>query len=144
MPDPKVRIAETDAEIQECFPVMAELRPHLRRALFVARVRKQEGEGYRLAFIARDGAVLAVAGFRILNNLAWGRFFYIDDLVTSAGERSRGLGGALLDWCLHRAAAEKCTALHLDSGIQRRDAHRFYLERRMRIMGYHFSMDVDP
>lgn len=142
MAAPKVRIARTHAEIEACFPVMADLRPHLRRDLFVARVRKQEEEGYRLAFIAMDGEVRAVAGFRILNNLAWGRFFYIDDLVTRQGERLKGLGSALLDWCLHRAAAEKCTALHLDSGIQRKNAHRFYLARQMRIMGYHFSLDV--
>jgi len=139
MRDPDIRIADTDAEIEACFPVMAELRPHLDRGSFVRRVREQEGEGYRIAFIRSDGKVRAVAGFRVLNNLAWGRFFYIDDLVTSEGERSKGLGGALLDWCLHRAALEKCTALHLDSGMQRIDAHRFYLARRMRIMGYNFS-----
>ncbi len=143
MPDPEIRVADTDAEIEACFPVMAQLRPHLERGSFVRRVREQEGEGYRLASIWDDGKVRAVAGFRVLHNLAWGRFLYIDDLVTDQGGRSRGLGGALLNWCLHRAVAEKCTALHLDSGIQRRDAHRFYLARRMRIMGYHFSMDVD-
>ncbi len=70
MPAPKVRIARTYAEIEASFSVMADLRPHLRRNLFVARVRKQEEEGYRLTFIAMDGEVRAVAGFRILDNLA--------------------------------------------------------------------------
>jgi hypothetical protein len=30
--------------------------------------------------------------------------------------------------------------LHLDSGVRRFDAHRFYLNKRMNISSHHFSM----
>lgn len=138
----EVRIAATDDEIAACFSVMAQLRPRLQPEGFVERVRQQEAEGYRLAFIAPGGEVRAVAGFRVQHNLAWGRFLYIDDPVTDGGERSKGLGKALLTWCLGRAEAEGCNALHLDSGVQRHEAHRFYFREGMRIMGYHFETDL--
>ena len=35
-----VRLAEPDADIAACFPVMAQLRPHLDAADFVPRVRR--------------------------------------------------------------------------------------------------------
>ncbi|MGZ5001726.1 MAG: GNAT family N-acetyltransferase, partial [Chthoniobacterales bacterium] len=31
----------------------------------------------------------------------------------------------------------------LDSGVQRFDAHRFYLMKRMKISSHHFSLELD-
>jgi len=33
--------------------------------------------------------------------------------------------------------------LHLDSGVQRFSAHRFYLSKRMEISSHHFSLKLD-
>ncbi|MGX1791676.1 hypothetical protein ACWIDW_01820 [Microbacterium sp. NPDC055312] len=38
-----------------------------------------------------------------------------------------------------RAVAARCRQLDLDSGVQRFDAHRFYLRERMNIDAHHFS-----
>jgi GNAT superfamily N-acetyltransferase len=134
-----VRIAETDAEIAACFRVVHELRTHLVREEFVARVRLQQRDGYRLAFIAEDGAVVAAAGFRIATFLAWGRSLYVDDLVSAERARSRGHGKALLDWLAAHARANGCEQLHLDSGTQRKAAHRFYSRERLEISSFHFQ-----
>ncbi len=124
----EIRIAATDAEILACYPVMLALRPHVAEADFTQRVRRQETAGYRLAYAAdAQNRPAAVAGFRIGENLAWGRFLYVDDLVTRPELRSQGYGTALLAWLKGHAAAEGCGQLHLDSGMQRTDAHRFYL-----------------
>ena len=134
-----VRPAETDDEIAACFPVMAQLRPHLSAGEFVARVRRQMLSGYRLAFVDDAGRVAAVAGYRLSENLAWGRFLYVDDLVTDAAARSRGHGERLLAWLTAEAERHGCAELHLDSGVQRHAAHRFYLRERMDITSHHFS-----
>ena len=85
----------------------------------------------------------AVAGFRILENLAWGRFLYVDDLVTRSDARSHGHGARLLRWLRRLARSEGCIELHLDSGVQRVDAHRFYEREGLRRSSYHFSMALD-
>ena len=54
--------------------------------------------------------------------------------------RSAGYGGQLFDWLVERARAEGCRTLELDSGVQRFDAHRFYLVRRMSIVSHHFRL----
>lgn len=133
-----IRIAETDREIDDCFPVMTQLRPHLARAAFVARVRRQMADGYRLVCLREENTVRAVAGYRVSENLAWGKFLYVDDLVTDSSQRSRGSGKALLAWLRDEAQRSGCIQLDLDSGTWRKDAHRFYLREGMDLNCYHF------
>jgi GNAT superfamily N-acetyltransferase len=136
-------IANTDTEIGRCHPVMAQLRPHLGPAGFLAQVKRQtENEGFRLVYLADAGDVLAVAGIRVSEWLAGGKYLEIEDLVTADGARSEGHGGCLFDWIVDYARAEGCDELRLVSNVTRYDAHRFYLNKRMKIQAYYFSMDL--
>ena len=137
-----ITLATTRDEILRCFPVMAELRPHLKEAEFVARVQRQQRDGYHLAFLSEKGKVLAVAGYRYSESLSWGKFMYVDDLVTTEKSRSRGNGQKLIKWLISQAKAHDCDQFHLDSGVQRFGAHRFYLASRMDIIAHHFALKL--
>lgn len=140
-----IRIATTDAEIAACFPVMRELRPHVPdAAAFITRVRDQGRTRYRLAYLEDDGRPVAAAGYRIGESLSWGRFLYVDDLVTLASERSKGHGATLLAWLRDEAIREGCAELHLDSGVQRKDAHRFYDREGLTFTGRHYAVKLRP
>ncbi len=139
-----VEPAESDEAILDCYEVMAELRPHLAREAFLPTVRAMQKDGLRLACIREDGRVVAVAGYRVSTNLFCGRHLYVDDLVTADSARSRGHGKALLAWLRARAAAEDCEVFHLDSGVQRKRAHQFYLREGLELAGYHFSERLKP
>ena len=137
-----IAFATTDAEIQDCYDVMSQLRPHVAREDFLPRVRRQiDSFDYRLAYL-KDGDVKAVAGIRISEWLAGGKYLDIDDLVAKDGERSKGYGGKLFDWVVDFARAEKCDHVRLLSGVQRFDAHRFYLTKRMNIEAHYFTMKL--
>jgi GNAT superfamily N-acetyltransferase len=138
-----IRMAETDEDIAACYPVMQELRPHVAENEFVVRVRLQEQSGYQLALVEDEGRIVAVAGFRTGENFAWGRFLYVDDLITAVNRRSRGYGATLLSWLRHYATANDCRHMHLDSGLQRADAHRFYEREGMFKSGFHFMQDLE-
>ncbi len=133
-----IKLAYSDEEIAACYPVMQQLRPHIGAEEFVQRVRSQQDDGYRLAYIEANNSLAAVAGFRIGQNLAWGRFLYVDDLVTYDEKRSSGYGRQLLSWLKAFAIEKGCEQLHLDSGVQRTDAHRFYEREGMQRASYHF------
>jgi GNAT superfamily N-acetyltransferase len=138
-----VHLASSDQEIAACFPVMHQLRPHLTPDSFLARVRSQQPAGYRLAYVEVAGRPVAVAGFRLCESLSSGRFLYVDDLVTLDAERSKGHGAELLGWLLEQARTEDCQQLELDSGTQRKDAHRFYEREGLAIRSYHFAIELD-
>jgi GNAT superfamily N-acetyltransferase len=136
-----ILLATAEDAIARCFPVVHELRPHLEEAEFVDRVQRQQQQGYQLAYVEDEG-VRAIAGFRILENLFTGKLLYVDDLVTAAGDRSKGYGARLFEWLVERAKEQGCQKLELDSGVQRFAAHRFYFRQRMEIASYHFALKL--
>lgn len=139
-----IQFAKSDADIRACFSAMSELRPHLTVESFVAQVTRQmEEHGYRLVYILDNEQVVAAAGYRVAEFLAWGKTFYIDDLITISSARQKGYGGALLDWLLAEAKKLGCEQFHLDSGTHRHDAHRLYMSRKLKISSHHFSKEVE-
>lgn len=135
--------AGTDAEIAACYDVMSELRPHIQREQFVPLIRSMQADGFRLACIRAGGRVVAVAGYRVSTNLFYGDNLYVDDLVTAESERSKGYGQELLAWLRGIAVDKGCRAFHLDSGVQRKRAHEFYLREGLELSSYHFSVRLD-
>lgn len=136
-----IQLAISVAEIEQCFPVMSQLRSHLLADNFVQQVQTQMETGYQLAYI-HDAQVIGVAGFEISTNLAWGKYLYVADLVVDDQMRSQGYGEALFTWLIKYAQNHDCQEFHLDSGVQRFAAHRFYLRHKMNISSYHFSLKL--
>jgi GNAT superfamily N-acetyltransferase len=126
------------AQIQRCAPVLRELRIALTEEEIVQRVQQQMDQGYCLVCIQIGESVQSVAGYRIMQNLHNGKFIYVDDLVTRADRKRNGFAGRLLDWLWEQVREQGCSALVLDSGVQRFEAHRFYLQHRMDIVAHHF------
>ena len=140
----KIGRATTGPEILRVHPVMRELRlHHTDERAFVRQVQKQMREGFRLVYLESDGEVRAAGGYRILEMLFSGRTLYVDDLVTREADRSKGFGGKLFDWLVEEARREGYKTFSLDSGVQRHDAHHFYLMKRMKIDSHHFSLKLD-
>ena len=138
-----IAFAETDDEINACYDVMSQLRPHIAREDFLPRVRRQMNDfDYRVVYVKDDGEVKAVAGIRVSEWLHGGKYVEIDDLVAADGDRSKGYGGQLFDWILDLAREQKCNHVRLLSGVQRFDAHRFYLKKRMNIEAHYFTISL--
>jgi GNAT superfamily N-acetyltransferase len=137
-----IRLARGRAEIDRCYPVMRQLRTALSAEEFVSRVELQQSEGYRLAYLEHEGAVVALAGFRVMNVLWSGKTMYVDDLVTDEAMRSRGFGEAMIAWLVAQARNEGCKTFSLDSGTHRQAAHAFYFRVGLRISDFHFQMPL--
>jgi GNAT superfamily N-acetyltransferase len=141
----RILLAQTDTDLERVSPVLRQLRPQYTHEALMGRIRAQRADGYHLAYVESDDArVLCVAGFVISSKLAFGRHLYVDDLVSDAAARSTGAGKAIMDWLKAHARAQGCVQLHLDSGVQRFDAHRFYLREGFRIASHHFAIDLAP
>lgn len=136
----EIKFAETDDEIQTCYTVMSELRPHITAAKFLPIVKRlMANHDFKLAYLS-DGKIKAVAGIRLGEWLAGGKYLEIEDLVTKSGTRSVGYGGRLFDWIVKYAENQKCSMIRLVSNVNRFEAHRFYLNRKMKIEAHYFSI----
>jgi GNAT superfamily N-acetyltransferase len=123
--DLAIKELERDEELMAAYPLMAELRPSLREAEFVAQVRGQYEEGYRLAAGSVAGRPVSLAGYRLSTTLARGRHLFADDLVTAATEQGKGYGTAMLRHLCAVARAAGIEKVYLDS----RDSARTFYEQ---------------
>lgn len=137
-----IGLAESDAQLEGAAAVLLELRPAYGKAELLERVREQMRDGYRVACGKSEGEVVCVAGFVISCKLAWGRHMYVDDLVTAEAHRGMGAGTAMMRWLMAHAEHMGCVQLHLDSGVNRVAAHRFYLREGFAISSHHFAMAI--
>lgn len=138
----EVKLLESEDELAAVAEVLLQLRPQYTLESLLAQIKKQQQSGYQLAYVKSGNGVLCVAGFVVGEKLAWGKHIYIDDLVTSEAHRSSGAGTLLMDWFKSLCEQTGCTQLHLDSGVQRFNAHRFYLKNRFNIESHHFSIAI--
>jgi GNAT superfamily N-acetyltransferase len=132
----------SDEEVDATCDVMRQLRTQLEPGEYVERVKRIRDGGYRLVAVIEDGRVHCVAGFRVQEFLYAGRHLYVDDLITDGDVRSSGHGKMMLGWLVEEARRNGCEQFHLDSGVQRGEAHRFYFREGMRISSFHFFREI--
>ncbi len=134
-----IKLATTDGDIQKCWPAVKVLRPHLEEYQFLPMVREMIADGYKLAFIEEGEIAAAIVGFRYLQYLFCGKHIYIDDLSTLSDFRKKGYGGILLDYVFDYARERGYHTVTLDSGYQRTEAHRLYLNKGFTLASHHFA-----
>ena len=123
--------------------MLQELRPHLTAEAFTAVYAEGHRQGLRFLAAYDGNRCIGVAGWRLVATTTAIRKLYVDDLVTRASERGRGVGRRLLGELTDRARGADCQILDLDSGVQRADAHRFYMREGMTIASFHFILELD-
>lgn len=126
----------------KAWPVIRQLRNHISKDEFLLRVRAASGGGYRLFALETDGEFVGLIGCRPVNDLAFGRSLYVDDLVVDSAARGLGHGKELIMFARQHAVAEDCDSIRLTSNFQRTAAHAFYDRQGFDRTGYTFNMVV--
>lgn len=120
----------TDDEFMQAFPIMKQLRTHLDKNSYLDLVREaREVDRYKMFALFDGEEVVAVAGFKPMITLYYGKFVWVCDLVTDQSRRSKGYGAKLLTYIHEWAKENQYEKVALSSGLQRTAAHRFYEEK---------------
>ena len=122
-------------------PVHRQLRDRM-PADYAQRLREVFAGGARMTLAAEGTEVRGVAVWRVIQNTYEGCRLYVDDLVTDATHRSRGVGRFLLAGLEERARSLACDVVALDSGTQRTAAHRFYFREGFVIPSFCFRKSL--
>jgi GNAT superfamily N-acetyltransferase len=127
-----------EALLPRCEAVHRQLRPHL-PSDYARRMREVFASGAEMAVALVAGRPAGITVFRIVEKTFSGRELYCDDLVTDEKQRSMGVGAAMMRY-MERVGHERgCDVLALDSGTQRREAHKFYFREGLPVTAFHFS-----
>ncbi|MDL2401073.1 GNAT family N-acetyltransferase [Rhizobium mayense] len=138
------RHIESADDIVKSFAVMRELRPQIEDAnIYRERVQRQQRDGYRLLGVWQDDELSGLAGYRHLENLIYGRFTYIDDLVVRQSHQRSRLGEGLIEQVRMLAKADGRAMLVLDTGLANSLAQRFYFRNGLLARGLHFGQQLE-
>ena len=138
-----IQTATTIQEIEQCFGCFQSLRPHrVNKQKFAQQVSSQMKEGYKISYIQEKDTILACIGYRPMETLAWGKIYYIDDLITAPESRGKGLAKLLLNYVKELAQKSGCHQVHLDSGYTRHAAHKTYLKCGFTLNSHHFACKI--
>lgn len=136
---------DTPDSLLPAFDIMHQLRPHLTDAhSFAAQAARLHTEGYRLLAATNVDVIVGLAGYRMMTNLLYGRFAYVDDLVVDGRLQSGGIGAQLLDAVRHIALEGGCAHFVLDTGLHMPLAQRFYYRNGLLARGMHFVEPLVP
>jgi ribosomal protein S18 acetylase RimI-like enzyme len=144
--DIEIRGIEKFEDISACYAVMHELRPHLKDAdSFARQVMRQREQGFLLSAAWHGDRIVGLVGYRLQENLLYGSFVFVDDLVVDAEYRSRGIGAQLLSVARNYANEHNCRHFVLDTGLHMALAQRFYYSQGLlaHAMGFR-EMLSDP
>ncbi|MGE8346489.1 GNAT family N-acetyltransferase [Pseudomonas helleri] len=134
------QLLETSTDQRASFDLMRVLRPHLSDPdAYVAQLSRQTRQGYRLLAISNGQGMVGLAGYRELENLIYGRFIYVDDLVISPQLQGSGVGATLLNAVREEAVRRGCDHFVLDTGLHMALAQRFYFRQGLLARGMHFT-----
>lgn len=129
-------------DIPKLVNVIKELRPHLTDDEIKNLLPGMFKEGFQICYIGDAQEAFSFAGFRILTFLYSGRTLYVDDFATLPKHRKKGYAKIIFDRVKEIAGQENCDHFSLDSGFQRFDAYRFYLNNELRVESLHFGRKV--
>ena len=112
---------------QRFYNLLKQLRPHLTLEEFEKTYSEAKTTNqYQLVGIEEGHELIALMGFRFLNDFVHGRHLYIDDLVSSEMHRSKGYGAILLNYAEKVATENDCSNLRLCTGIENERGKTFY------------------
>ncbi|MDF0604963.1 GNAT family N-acetyltransferase [Neisseriaceae bacterium TC5R-5] len=129
-----------EAALLLAFPLIQVLRPRLTDASsYLAQIKRQQQQNYCLigGFVA--GELVGLVGYRQQENLLYGQFLYVDDLVVAPAQQAMGHGAQLLDFARQQAKQLGCQHLVLDTGLHKALAQRFYFRCGLLAKGMHFT-----
>lgn len=106
---------------------MKHLRPHLTQDSFVhTYLQARRADGYILLGCFDGNFCVGLMGMRVLHDFVHGSHLYIDDLVVSPSQRSKGIGSRLLQHAEEYGHDHKLTGLRLCTGVENKAGMRFY------------------
>lgn len=145
----KIRTA-TKNDVLEILGLLYEMRrpkpkTKLEKTKFVKLVLRYLSEGDKKILVAADGSkVVGLVSMMFLLRLNRTRQeLYIPELVVAKKYRRLGVGKMLIESCIGIAKKKNCFRMRLESGKQRKGAHKFYpsLGFEQSALSYNFNLD---
>lgn len=143
-----IKNVETQDELDKAYDLICQLHewlsfPIVERVEYDRRLELAVAGGYKQYVLYAEGKIVALVGFRILNDLLPMKRLFIDDLVVDEKHRKNGYGTKLLDFVSSIADQEKCTRVDLVAALRNSSAIQAYESQNFERVAYLMKRIVD-
>lgn len=111
---------------QAAFPILQQLRQRLTEEDFLSRREELLESGYLLFGLYENDKIVSVASAIIYPHVTRGKDFWIHDLVSDEGVRSKGFGKAFLNWLEDYAQSKGCSRVCVHTRNTNDGSKHFY------------------
>ncbi len=125
-------------ELYTAYEVVKQLRVALSYDEFEDLIYEMRHIEYKMFGLFERDELISYAGVSVQTNLYHKRHLYVYDLVTDEKYRSQGYGKLMLEYLHDYAKTAACENIVLSSGLQRKEAHRFYEKNEFAKKSYLF------
>ena len=138
-----LRECQVESDFIAAYMVLHQLQSDLLMAHYLARVEHARNGGWRLFVVLRAEEPIAAIGFRLLDDLAWGRSLLIEQIVVDSALRGRGIGTSLMLRMAELGRLTRSDHIRLSAGLNHPDLHRFVERIGMRKTNLIFAWVLD-
>ncbi|MFT6107088.1 MAG: GNAT superfamily N-acetyltransferase [Rickettsiales bacterium] len=142
---PKINIKKLDTkdEISLVFPILIQHHEHITKEGFLKSIEEiiQE-KNYQMIGAYHQDELVGIAGYWILTRFYSGKYIQVGNMVIDEKFRNFGIGKELVSFIEREGKKHNCQHFILDSRMDNKKSHDFYLREGFEIMGYHFMKDI--
>lgn len=138
-----IKKLSSKAEIAPIFSILTQHHKHINKADFLKYIDEILAEkNYQMIAGYIDDQMIGIAGYWILTRFYSGKYIQVGNMVIDENFRSLGVGKKILSFIETEGKQQQCQHLILDSRLDNKKSHNFYLREGFEIMGYHFMKDI--
>jgi GNAT superfamily N-acetyltransferase len=143
MPDIVIKKLNNKEEIALAFPILTQHHKHISKENFSKCVDEILLEkNYQMIAGYVGGEMVGIAGYWILTRFYSDKYVQVGNMVVDEKHRNLGIGKKILNFIETEGKKQGCHHFILDSRLDNKKSHDFYLREGFEIMGYHFMKDI--
>jgi diamine N-acetyltransferase len=143
IPEIIIKKLNSKAEIALTFPILTQHHQHIQESDFLQAVDEiLAEENYQMIAAYIKEEMVGIAGYWVLTRFYSGKYTQVGNMVVDEKHRNLGIGKKILGFIEDEGKKQGCQHFILDSRLDNKKSHDFYLREGFEVMGYHFMKDL--
>ena len=143
MPQIIIKKLNTKTEIALAFPILTQHHKHISEEDFskcIDEILSEQNYQMISSYIGEE--LVGIAGYWVLTRFYSGKYVQVGNMVVDEKHRNLGIGKTMLEFIEDEGKRQGCQHFILDSRLDNKKSHDFYLREGFEVMGYHFMKDI--
>ena len=138
-----IKNLDSKEDIIQSFSILIQHHKHIKEEDFLQYIDDILTENnYQMIAAYINNKMVGIAGYWVLTRFYSGRYIQVGNMVVDKKHRGVGVGKKLLNFIGNEGKKRNCKHFILDSKVENKESHKFYLQEGFEVVGYHFMKNI--